>query len=204
MPDWLILVYKLPPGPSRVRVGVWRRLKAAGAVYLQDSVAALPQDAAAERVMRGLAAEIGEARGTAYLLRGGPLGDGGPLLAAFNAARVAEYVELLARCRDFHAELATERAAANFTFAELEENEEDLRKLEAWHAKICARDRFAVPERQEAERALAACRDDLETFAADVYATADHGSARGGGDGDGDGGGVGDGGTAAPPTGASE
>ena len=36
----------------------------------------------------------------------------------------------------FCAELAREREAGKFTFAELEENEEDLAKLEAWFGKV--------------------------------------------------------------------
>ena len=43
------MAYKLPAGPTRLRAGVWRKLKAAGAVYLQNGVAALPTDAAGER-----------------------------------------------------------------------------------------------------------------------------------------------------------
>lgn len=61
-------------------------------------------------------------------------------LPAFNAARDAEYGEVLGRCRDFHAELAKERAVAHLPFAELEENE-DLAKLGAWLGKIRERDR---------------------------------------------------------------
>ena len=41
---WFVLVYKLPSEPSRYRASVWRKLKAAGAVYLQNGVAALPED----------------------------------------------------------------------------------------------------------------------------------------------------------------
>jgi hypothetical protein len=33
---WFVLVYKLPPEPTRLRASVWRKLKAAGAVYLQN------------------------------------------------------------------------------------------------------------------------------------------------------------------------
>ncbi|MCA1739321.1 MAG: hypothetical protein LC740_10985 [Actinobacteria bacterium] len=70
-----------------------------------------------------------------------------------------------------------ERGAGNLTFAELEENEEDLAKLEAWVGKIRARDRFGAPLFGEVEQELAACREDLQAFAASVYDAADHGSA---------------------------
>lgn len=172
-----MLVYKLPSEPSRYRASVWRKLRAAGAVYLQSGVAALPDDPAGERTMRGVVREIREVEGTAHLFRGSSVGDQGELEEAFDEARDAEYREVLGRCRDFHAELDKERGAGNFTFAELEENEEDLAKLEAWVGKIRARDRFGAPLSGEVERELKACREDLEAFAASVYEAADHGSA---------------------------
>jgi hypothetical protein len=39
---WLVLVYRIPSDPTRLRATVWRRLKSLGAVYLQNSAAALP------------------------------------------------------------------------------------------------------------------------------------------------------------------
>jgi len=175
--EWLVLVYKIPPEPSRLRAGVWRKLKAAGAIYLQNGVAALPSSATNERVMRTISHEVAAMDGTAHLVRGAALGDEAAIMALFADARDAEYREVLGRCRDAHAELARERAAANFTFAELEENEEDLTKLDTWLGKIRARDPFGAPLQAEAVRAVAACREDLDLFAASVYAAADHGSA---------------------------
>lgn len=174
---WLLLVYKLPAEPTRHRASVWRKLKAAGAVYLQNGVAALPADAGGERTMRGVVQEIREAGGTAYLLRGEAVGDEAALLGAFAAARDAEYREVLDRCGDFHAELEKERAVGKFTFAELEENEEDLARLVSWLEKVRKRDRFGAPLSEEAGRAIGACRESLEAFARAVYEAADHGSA---------------------------
>lgn len=174
---WFVLVYKLPAEPSRLRAGVWRKLKAAGAVYLQNGVAALPADAAGERAMRGAAQEVRVLGGTAHLMRGEAVGDEAALVGAFGEARDAEYAEILSTCGDFHAELEKERAARKFTFAELEENEEDLAKLEAWLRKVEIRDRFGAPSARDARAAVDACRDNLEAFAASVYEAADHGSA---------------------------
>src|SRR5262249_30714465 len=39
---WLLLIYRVPPEPTRLRAAVWRRIKSLGAIYLQNSVAALP------------------------------------------------------------------------------------------------------------------------------------------------------------------
>ena len=174
---WFVLVYKLPSEPTRYRASVWRKLRRAGAVYLQNGVAALPVDPGSERVMRGLVQEIREAGGTPHFFKGPLVGDQEALVETFNAARDAEYAEVLDRCRDFHAELEKERAVGKFTFAELEENEEDLAKLEAWFAKICSRDRFGAPLASEAREAVSSCQEELEAFAASVYEAADHGSA---------------------------
>ena len=175
--EWFVIVYKLPSEPSRYRASVWRKLRAAGAVYLQSGVAALPAYPGAERVMRGVAQEVRESEGTAHLVRGPLVGDDAVLVAAFNAARDEEYREVLDRCRDFHAELERERAIGKFTFAELEENEDDLAKLEAWFGKIRGRDRFGAPLASEAERAISGCQEELEAFAASVYEAVEHSSA---------------------------
>jgi hypothetical protein len=175
--EWFVLVYKLPPEPTRYRASVWRKLRAAGAVYLQNGVAALPADPGSERVMRGVAQEVRGYEGTAYLMRGPLVGDDEALVEAFGAARDDEYREVLDRCRDFHAELKKEREAGKFTFAELEENEEDLAKLEVWLGKIRSRDRFGAPRASEAEQAIYECQRDLEAYATSVYEAADHGSA---------------------------
>lgn len=175
--EWFVLVYKLPPEPTRYRASVWRKLKGAGAVYLQNGVAALPADPGSERVMRGVVQEIRDSEGAAWLLRGGAAVDEAGLIEAFGEARDAEYSEVMERCREFHAELKKERGAGKFNFAELEENEDELAKLEAWFGKIQTRDRFGAPLMQEAEQALASCREDLEAFASSVYEAANHGSA---------------------------
>jgi hypothetical protein len=178
--EWILLVYKLPATPSRLRAAAWRKLKGAGAIYLQDGVAALPITPATERTLRGVAAEVREAGGTAHLIQAKPLADAQALVTLFNAAREAEYHELHSRCQDFHTELSRERTRRNFTFAELEENEDDLAKLEAWRVKIAARDHFGVPRGNDADTALAACREDLDAFAQEVYAAADDGAAHDG------------------------
>jgi hypothetical protein len=112
---WFVLVYKLPSEPSRYRASVWRKLKAAGAVYLQNGVAALPDDpgGGADDARRG-AGDPGVG-GTAHLIRGASVGDRGELGKIFDEARDAEYAEVLGRCHDFHAELDKERGAGNLT-----------------------------------------------------------------------------------------
>jgi hypothetical protein len=171
--SWLVLVYRVPSEPSRLRAAAWRRLKALGAVYLANSVAALPASADAERALRSLRNEIGEMGGSAQLLSASALVGEADVVATFNAARDEEYTEIVSRCEDFVAEIERESAAGKFTYAELEENDEDLVKLRGWLEKVRARDALGAGLSNDAGRALERCRQALERFAERVYAEAD-------------------------------
>ncbi len=58
------------------------------------------------------------------------------VVGRFTADRDEAYRELIDKCADFEAEIAKETAAEHFTYAELEENDEDLEKLKSRLAKI--------------------------------------------------------------------
>ena len=168
--DWLLLVYRVPPEPTRLRAAVWRRLKSLGAIYLQNSVAALPAGPAAERALRRLRREIIDMNGTAILLSCDVLAGESDVRGAFQAARNDEYEEIVDRCEDFLQQVKKEYAENHFTYAELEENEVDLVKLRNWLAKVRERDAFDADGRHAAEEALEACEQSLEAYAARVYA----------------------------------
>lgn len=166
---WLVLIYRIPSEPTRLRATAWRRLKGLGAIYLQNSAAALPASAAAERALRKLRHEIGEMGGSAVLLSCTALAGESEVLAAFQAARDDEYEEIIDKCQDFLAQLDKEYKARHFTYAELEENEEDLAKLQGWLAKVTDRDVFGAPKRSATLEALGTCERALEEYAARVY-----------------------------------
>jgi hypothetical protein len=167
---WLLLVYRVPSEPTRLRSTVWRRLKGLGAIYLQNSAAALPASVAAERALRRLRSEILDMSGTAALLSCQVLAGEQEIRAQFQAARDDEYEEIVDKCEDFLAELKKEYVANHFTYAELEENEVDLVKLKNWLDKVRQRDAFGASGRQAAEKGLSECEESLEAYAARVYA----------------------------------
>jgi hypothetical protein len=68
--SWVLLIYRLPREPSRHRVAVWRKLKDLGALYLQDGVAALPEDAVTREQLEWLQLRVREAGGEASLWEG--------------------------------------------------------------------------------------------------------------------------------------
>ncbi len=172
---WLLLVYRVPSEPSRLRSAVWRRLKSLGAIYLQNSAAALPAGPSAERALRKLRSQILDMDGTAVLLSCAVLAGESEVRAAFEAARNDEYEEVVDRCEDFLAQVKKEHVANHFTFAELEENEVDLEKLRNWFARIRQRDAFVASGRPAAEKALDTCQQALDEYAARVYAADEEG-----------------------------
>ncbi len=167
---WLLLIYRVPPEPTRLRSTVWRRIKSLGAIYLQNSVAALPATPAAERSLRKLRREIQDMSGTAMLLSAAVLAGEAEVRNAFQAARNDEYEEIVDKCQDFLQQVQKEYDENHFTYAELEENEVDLVKLRTWFAKVVERDAFGADGRAATEQALEACEHSLEAYAARVYA----------------------------------
>src|SRR6202022_2270090 len=136
------------------RSTVWRRIKSLGAIYLQNSAAALPASAATERALRKLRREIMDMSGTAVLLSCSVLAGESDADKAFQAATNDEYEKIVARCQDCLQQVKKEYAETHFTYAELEENEVDLVKLRNWFAKVRERDAFDADGRQAAEKAI--------------------------------------------------
>lgn len=67
MQDWLLLLYKIPRNPSKIRVYVWRKLKRIGAVLLHESVWCLPSNPKTKEQFQWLTVEIQELGGEATL-----------------------------------------------------------------------------------------------------------------------------------------
>jgi hypothetical protein len=95
---WLILAYRLPTRHG-LKITIRRRLTAIGAVFPAHAVAAMPASPAAERAFRRIRRMIGEAGGSAQVLRDEVI-EGAPGFAAiFNAAREREYMVVIAGWR---------------------------------------------------------------------------------------------------------
>ena len=176
--EWLLLIYKVPAEPAKGRVGVWRRLKAMGAVYLQNGVCLLPRTEDHLRRLKILENDITGLGGEALLLETAALGHAQEekVLGRFKADRDEEYREFLDKCDDFEGEIAKETAAKHFTYAELEENDVDLKKLQSWLEKIKKLDFYQAPLRKQAEERLHHCESLLEAYAQQVFNAHDENS----------------------------
>src|SRR3546814_3874952 len=78
------------------------------------------------------------------------------VIARFKADRDDAYEEFIDKCDDFEREVAKEVDASHFTYAELEENDVDLKKLQGWLTKIRKLDFYDAARAAEAEERLTA------------------------------------------------
>jgi hypothetical protein len=171
MGQYLLLSYRVPAEPSKTRVGVWREIKKLGAIYLQGGVCLIPHDDETEQSFRDLAARIRSMGGEAGLLVTSPVDadEEQRLTGEFNAARDKEYREILEQCTHFLREIEKETKRGNFSFAEIEEIEEDLDKLRRWLEKVSRRDRFGAKMASATAAKVRDCEEALAHFAQRVF-----------------------------------
>lgn len=163
---FLLISLSTAGGTASLRVAAWRKLRALGAVYLQQSVCLLPAREPVVRHVRRLLARVHADGGTGQILTitvPDPAEYGG-LVTQFNTARDAEYAEVCDRTPAMLAEIATETARGRATYAEVEESEADLQRFRTWLAKIGARDYFTAAGRAAAEEAVDRCARALAEF----------------------------------------
>lgn len=170
--SWLIVTYRLPADPSRHRVAVWRELRKAGALPLQQATWVVPDRSDFAQVVAAVVSLVHAAGGEVFVFRAAPTdGDAEARLEqSFTAEREAEWEEFLAECGKFDREIDKEIRIGKFTAAELDEEEQNLERLRRWSRDLRRRDVFVAPSWEEAERRLKGCEERLEDFAERVYA----------------------------------
>jgi hypothetical protein len=147
----VLLVYRIPREPSRHRVAVWRKLQDLGALYLQDGVAALPEDAVTREQLEWLQLRVREAGGEATLweAKPGTLAEEGELVEAFRSSREEAYRTIIAEAERLRRKVQMGGGALS----------EQLGKLEREFRAERRRDYFRSQLRLEAAGALKAARE---------------------------------------------
>lgn len=168
---WLLFTSQLPASPSSLRVMVWRRMKATGAVSLQNGVWVLPHTKEQERIVNELLSYLHKQGADGQSFAATTLSDKveKDLVQRFRGLRDEEYAELIERCQGLLAELEKETKKKKFTFAELEENEDELKKLESWLSRIQIRDLVGGERAAEAVHSVGSCKKAFDVFAEHVY-----------------------------------
>lgn len=140
--SWLALLHQLPAKPPYLRVKIWRRLQAIGAVPLKNAVHVLPRRKDTKAAFRALLAEIISGGGEAVLIEARMIEgqSDADLRTLFDAARDGDYEELAQAAR---ALLDTGPPSGS-----------DITKLQRRLAEIVKLDFFGAHGRQTAEAAL--------------------------------------------------
>jgi hypothetical protein len=170
-PSWLLLTYKVPPEPATKRIALWRRLKGMGAIYLQNGVCLLPKTDDHVRRLKMLENDVAAMGGESVILETVALDrtQEDKVVSRFKADRDEQYREFLGRCADFEAEIAKEIAINKFTYAELEEEDTDLKKLQGWLDKIKKLDFYGGTLAEDATARLKSCEALLDSYAQQVF-----------------------------------
>ena len=115
----MVLLVRLPAGPSRHRVAVWRELRRVGALSLGQGTWAVPDVPVFADGLARASRLAGEAGGEVVTLAasGRTDADALRLKELFAAARTADWTEFLDDCDKYQAELAKEIRTAEFTLA---------------------------------------------------------------------------------------
>jgi hypothetical protein len=144
--SFLLLIVSLPPSPSSLRVRVWRRLRALGAVALKRTVYLLPDTPDNYEQFQWLGQEVQRERGETILLRVDQIENmsRADLIRLFHEARDPEYRQFAVRYRKLMQALERKSAGARV--------DRDLAQLQKEFEKVRELDFFGAPGRAEVER----------------------------------------------------
>jgi hypothetical protein len=168
---WLLFCPQLPATPSSPRVMVWRKMRSAGSLGLDNGLWILPYNKFSEEFIQEINLYIISQGGTSKMFVANAF-DGlteAEILEGFRRDRAEGYAEVKEQCVDFLAEIEKEIKRQNFSFAEYEENEQDLDKLKVWFKKVEQRDFIGGEALEEASEWLEKCNQALNRFATEVF-----------------------------------
>jgi len=152
-------------------MAVWRKLKFIGAINMLQSIWILPESAEAEEEFKKLEEQIitngGQSISCITLIQEETQNT--KLKEQFMKERELDYKELLEKCGDFENEIYKETKKENYTFAEIEENEHEIEKLNIWLKKIEKKDFFGCEMKNEVLKRLDQCTILLNQFSTEVF-----------------------------------
>jgi hypothetical protein len=154
---WLVLIHQIPPRPASLRVKVWRRLQALGAISLKNSVYVLPNGDETREDLEWVLREL-RADGAQGSLCEARLVDGlsdDELRATFVANREADYRRLATEARELAKTVPTSRKRPLADDARLRV-EAAVARLRKQTADVQRIDFFGAPGRETVDGLLAA------------------------------------------------
>ena len=150
-PAWLLLIHQIPPKPAYLRVKVWRRLQALGAVAIKNTVYALPLREQTTEDLQWVLREIVEGGGDGTVCEARFVDglDDAQVEALFHAARDADYAQIAEETRRLHGTVVDASEAREAVGAQ-------VARLRRRFAEVVAIDFFGAPGREPADGLLTA------------------------------------------------
>ena len=151
---WVLFMPTFPAKPASMRVKIWRRLQAIGAIGLRGSVYALPNREECVELFEWLSRELGELGGQASICEGRFL-DGSSdddIERRFIEARNADYAVISAAAKQLAKKLEGKRLAPERIVAVTGQHAKLVHRL----GEVTAIDFLDVPGREAAEGLLEA------------------------------------------------
>jgi hypothetical protein len=145
---WLLLIHQLPAKPAYLRVKVWRRLQALGAVTVKNSVYVLPAGEQAQEDFEWLLREISDGGGEGMICEARLLGGltDEDVRTLFNDARSHDYAEISKEARALQVLLD-----GDIRMSPEAEVRSKLLRLRADMGRVVAMDFFGADGRETAE-----------------------------------------------------
>lgn len=151
---WVLFMPTIPSKPASLRVKIWRRLQAIGAVGLRGSVYVLPNREECVELFEWVSRELGELGGQASICEGRFLdaSTDDDIERRFIDARNADYAEIAAAAKQLANKLGAKRIAPERIAAFTDQHA----KLVLRFGEVTAIDFLHVPGREAVEGLLAA------------------------------------------------
>src|SRR4051794_27756484 len=146
---WVLFMPTIPAKPASVRVKIWRRLQAIGAIGLRGSVYALPNREECVEVFEWVSRELRELGGQASICEGRFLDTStdDDIERRFIDARNADYAEIAAAGKQLAKKLEGKRLAPERIASVTEQHAKLVQRL----GEVAAIDFLDVPGREAAE-----------------------------------------------------
>lgn len=142
MNTWLLFIYKVPNEPSARRVYVWRKLKAMGALVLQDSTWVLPANPRTREKLQWLAGEVNDMKDSQATVW-----EGAPIITGAKVDLVSQFTDQV-------------ESLYKDMLRQLEKKNSDLGALSRQFQQASLQDYFQSKLGQKVRQALLARRGD--------------------------------------------
>jgi hypothetical protein len=159
----MLLIHQLPPKPTNLRVGTWRKLQKLGAVSVKNSVYVLPFNEKTNEDFQWLKQEIEASGGEATVFRAGAV-EGATdteIVDAFRKARDEDYAKLTAELDGLTGAIREQKRGGHLSAIRLGKHESELDKLHAEFERVISTDFFNARGRKGAQSAYERCQKAL-------------------------------------------